>query len=201
MSMEKLFGGLARIRPKTIPVGKGVLFAIALIIGKLPPKLIRRAMAEFAPVAAGKGLAYATAGAQLLAGILISYGFKTSMVRRILGETGSEAFAVAQITGAIEQAYSAATISNRDEDLSDVSTDLVVDKLFAAIGKVRGTPASAPASEETETAPVEQQAQLGAFPERGSAGWQPQGGEEEYAGPEEDPVERIEQVLAQKSEM
>jgi len=204
MSAEKFIAPVAEFRPGDIPYGKGLLLDLALIPGKLTATLMRQLVAVFGkPTTAEKAAQLSKIGGVLGLGVnsFLAWLFNRGWFRRLVGETGSEALAVGMVMAAIDKLYPTLTVSAQDTDLSDVVSNKAVDKLMAAIGK--GGAIGSP-----ELGSPELSSQLSGFPETQSSAFAP---EESYAGPElgspdlgspeaEDPVQELENILAQKSQ-
>jgi len=202
MNGEKVFGPIADFRPADIPYGKGGEFTLFLIPGKITAGIARALVAKYAkPTTAEEASRAAKLGGIAGLGLnsLLAYIFKRPFMRKILGETASEGLSVATITAGFEKLYAALALKRREVDLSDTVAEAAISKVLKAIG-AEEIAAMPPATETPATSST----QLGGFPERASSAFT---GEEEYGGPqqlgapEEDPVQRMEEILSQKSKV
>ena len=220
MNLEKQFRFFTdKLKVKEVPIGKSLLLLLFMgIPGKFIPKTIRYIVAHALAKDAGspdyfKKVDTLTQILGTLGGFGAAFGFKNWRgLKNLLGETGAEALALGTLTGAIDAGF------NRAEwyanDLTDWMSNGARNKILDIIAGIRKKPVEA--SLEVAKAAGQMKTELGALPEAASSAWRVPA-EEEYAGPSEaaevsaptelgapeeiDPVERVEQHLAEMSKV
>jgi len=199
------FGGWQPTK-KGIPVGQGVLLAVGLIPGKLIPMVVRSIIVSRAPVLKSVKWTQYSSIAQIAAGLLAAWGWKSNLIKRWFGNMGSDILSATAVTGAIETAYGSITNpSNRSADLSDALANKVSDKIGALL-RLSGPGLGAQYADTQSAAfgPLEE-AYAGPKPAptglAGSEGISPYvegGGRQSLASPLS-PIARTEEILKQKS--
>jgi len=202
MSLATKFDWVADQRPLNLPLGKTILLLVFMgIPGKLIVRLVNRIIRNvLSPTAPDylKKVDLWTRIAGFLAGAGATWGFENwNWLRNKLGSTGVEALSVGTLAGTLDAMMQRSGMGYENRDFTNYVSEGLTDRLAAIVEKVRGTALVGP--------------RLGGLPEAQSSAWETPRTEEFIQGPAEkpaelgtpekpaDPVQRAEEILAEKS--
>jgi len=208
MSLEKATRTVTDIRLKGVPVGKSALLALLMgMPGKFIPRLVRYALppiiVKIKPgMEVGQRIKQIDFWTRVL-GLLGDYGLAYTFanvraIKNALGPTLTEALTIGTMAGGIDALGQSSSLA--DADISNRISRPVADKIREVIMVLRGI---APSPDMAGPKRYPGSAQLGAFPEAATSAF---GEKEEFiASPEVtkpvDPVQRAEEILAEKSKI